>query len=128
MKIDVNKLTIGEAKTKLKEYEELAKALGETPKIPENTTNDFWKPGKNYFIRTVTMHLMGTLVSVGDKELIIKNASWIADNGRFSDFLKGEYSTSLEVEPFPEGVSVAVGRGSLIDCVEWKKGLLRTRK
>ena len=38
MKIDVNKLTIGEAKTKLKEYEELAKALGETPKRAHETS------------------------------------------------------------------------------------------
>ena len=34
-----------------------------------------WQVGKNYFIRTVTMHLTGELIAVTDKELLIKNAA-----------------------------------------------------
>lgn len=88
----------------------------------------FWKVGKNYFIRTVTHHLMGTLISFDEKEFILKNASWIADDGRFHKFLVGDYTSSLEVEPFPKEMLICVGRGSLIDAVEWTLPLLREPK
>lgn len=71
--------------------------------------------GANYFIRTVTFHLTGKLVYVGNQELALENAAWIADSGRFADALRtGNYS---EVEPFPAG-RVVVGRGALVDAVE----------
>jgi hypothetical protein len=74
-----------------------------------------WKIGKIYFIRTVTHHLTGRLIKVFPQELVIEDAAWIADDGRFSDALKkGEFN---EVEPFPDG-PVIVGRASLIDAVE----------
>ena len=72
-----------------------------------------WVVGKKYIIRTVTMTLTGELVRVGEKELVIKDAAWIADSGRWADCLKtGDYS---EVEPFPDG-EVIVGRGGVIDA------------
>ena len=37
--------------------------------------------GKNYFIRTVTHHLVGRLIKVTSKELVLEEASWIADDG-----------------------------------------------
>lgn len=37
-----------------------------------------WQIGKNYFIRTVTHHLTGTLIAVTGKELWLKDAAWIA--------------------------------------------------
>jgi|SRR3990167_1978477 len=81
--------------------------------------------GKNYFIRTVTHHLTGKLVQVADKELVLEDAAWIADDGRFHDALKtGELN---EIEPFPAG-KVIVGRGSLIDCCEWLHDLPRSQK
>ena len=85
-----------------------------------------YKVGKNYFIRTVTHHLTGKLVKVTPKELVLENAAWIADDGRFFDVLKnGEFK---EVEPFPDGLEVIVGRGSLIDAVEWMHQLPRDQK
>lgn len=84
-----------------------------------------WKIGQNYFIRTVTHHVTGRLVAVTAKELVLEDAAWIADDGRFSNALeKGELN---EVEPFPEG-QVIVGRGSLIDAVIWKHELPRSVK
>lgn len=75
----------------------------------------FWIPGKKYFIRTVTHHHTGVLVFAGKQEIILNQAAWIADDGRFTDALKkGEFS---EVEMFPPGC-VAIGRGSLIDAVQ----------
>ena len=71
--------------------------------------------GKNYFIRTVTHHHTGRLVEVTPTELVLEDAAWIADSGRFSNALK---SCSFdEVEPFPTG-RVIIGRAALIDAVE----------
>lgn len=81
--------------------------------------------GKNIFIRTVTMAHTGKLVQVTDKELVLENACWIADTGRFADFLKtGELN---ECEPFPDG-KVIVGRGSIVDVCEWSHPLPREQK
>ena len=84
-----------------------------------------WKIGENYMIRTVTMIQVGTLVDVTEKELVLEDASWVADTGRFHEFItKGEVD---EVEPFPTG-QVIVGRGALIDACKWKHALLVSQK
>lgn len=73
-----------------------------------------WVLGKNYFIRTVTHHLTGKLNAVTEHELWLEDAAWIADDGRFAQAVEsGDFS---EVEPFPSGRLVAVGRGSIIDA------------
>lgn len=81
-----------------------------------NTPDSHWEIGKPYFIRTVTHHFTGILVKVGTMEIVLKSASWIPDDGRFSDAVRtGMFD---EVEPFPEGMSVIIGRASLIDAVQ----------
>lgn len=85
-----------------------------------------WKVGKNYFIRTVTHHFTGTLIAVTSKELWLKDAAWIADDGRFMQAIHdGKLN---EVEPFPDGEEIPVGRGALIDAVIWKHPLPREQK
>lgn len=75
--------------------------------------NSHWKIGKTYFIRTITHHYTGILLKVTNKELVIKDAAWIADDGRFADALQtGKFS---EIEPFPDG-EVIIGRGALLDA------------
>lgn len=56
----------------------------------------------------------GKLVSVTNQELVLENAAWIADTGRFSDAVKS--CAFNEVEPFPTG-RVIIGRGSVIDAI-----------
>jgi hypothetical protein len=74
-----------------------------------------WEIGKHYLIRTVTMIDTGRLVAITDHELVIEDAAWIADTGRFSDAIKkAEFN---EVEPFPNG-RVIVGRGAVVDALE----------
>jgi hypothetical protein len=81
--------------------------------------------GKPYFIRTVTHHLTGRLLRVTDQELVLEDAAWIADDGRFADALKeGDFN---EIEPFPDG-EVIVGRGSVIDATVWGHALPRKQK
>ena len=69
--------------------------------------------GKCYLIRTVTMIDTGRLVAVYPQELVLEEAAWIADTGRFADAL--EKAVFEEVEPYPQG-HVIVGRGSIIDA------------
>jgi hypothetical protein len=76
----------------------------------------FWQPGKPYLIRTVTMIDTGVLVSIDDHEVILRDAAWIADTGRFHKALR-DPSELNEVEPFPDGL-VAIGRGTIIDAVQ----------
>lgn len=75
-----------------------------------------WVIGKPYLIRTVTMIQVGTLVWVGDKELILRDAAWIADTGRFSECLVNA-DVINEAEPFVN--NVIIGRGSIVDATEW---------
>jgi hypothetical protein len=73
-----------------------------------------WKIGKNYFIRTVTHHYTGRLEQVFPGELVISQAAWIADDGRFSQALAtGEFN---EVEMYPPNSLVILGRGAIIDA------------
>lgn len=75
-----------------------------------------WEIGKAYFVRTVTMAIHGTLVDVTPQELVFVGAAWIADTGRFHQFVTGKSDPS-EIEPFPREAPVIVGRGALIDAV-----------
>ena len=71
--------------------------------------------GKNYLIRTVTMIQTGKLISQSDKFLILTNAAWIADSGRFNECLIDQ-SKFIEVEPFKNEVIVAIG--AIVDATE----------
>ena len=104
--ITIDDLTVGQAR-------ELARQFGSP-----SGTSEFWEVGKPYLIRTVTMINAGTLVAVTEHEIILRDASWIADTGRFAQALEScEFN---EVEPFPDGL-VAVGRGSIVEAVRIKK-------
>jgi len=74
--------------------------------------------GKIYLLQTVTLYFTGRLVAVNATELIIEDAAWIADTGRFADALKS--LSFSEVEPFPEG-HVIIGRGALICACQIKE-------
>lgn len=90
-------------------------------------TNDRTHPfiiGKAYFIRTVTMHHIGIVEEVFDKEIKMSGVSWIADSGRLYDALN---TGSLnEVEPFLD--DVIVGRGAIVDATFWRHDLPRKQK
>lgn len=53
--------------------------------------------GEKYFFRTVTYHSVGEVVKIVGKFAQLKNASWVADSGRFMNAIKeGRLN---EVEP-----------------------------
>jgi hypothetical protein len=90
--------------------------------VPQPTrlesSETYFEIGKGYLIRTVTMIDTGRVVAVNEHEIVLEDAAWIADTGRFSDALKS--AKFNEVEPFPDGV-VIIGRGSVIDAVRFEK-------
>jgi len=100
-------------------------ATRKTAKTLKTKTAPGWKIGSAYLIRTVTMIQTGRLVAVTEHELILEDAAWIADTGRFSDALRG--GGFLEVEPFPDG-EVIVGRGAVIDACAVPFSLPREKK
>ena len=113
MEINVNELTVGQAK----EISRLFKNQcdGELIVGSVSSISDIgpWEIGKKYFIRTVTMNLTGELISVSPQELVLKDAAWIADSGRFHEALK-DISKCDEVEPFIN--PAIIGRGSIVDA------------
>lgn len=76
-----------------------------------------WEIGKRYMIRTVTMFIHGLLVDLTSTDFVLVNAAWIADTGRWADFLAGKIKPN-EVEPFPWDKVVLVSRGAYVDAVQ----------
>jgi hypothetical protein len=82
-----------------------------------------YKIGKNYLISTVTTYELGRLVAVGEHELVIEDAAWVAYTGRFGEALKS--GKIDEAEPYPSG-PVIVGRGGIITAAIWDHELIRS--
>ena len=82
-------------------------------KPTKNTTSSPFKIGAHYLIRTVTMTNTGTLVAEYPEFLVLKDAAWVADTGRFANVLK-DPTMFNEVEPFP--ADVIVGKGAIVDA------------
>jgi hypothetical protein len=79
---------------------------------------------KNVFIKTVTMFYVGRLASENENFIFLEEAAWIADTGRFYNFLKdGKVN---EVEPFVD--PIAVNKNSIIEITPWNHGLLKDQK
>jgi hypothetical protein len=77
-----------------------------------------WVIGEEYFIQTVTFFYLGTLVHVGEKELAMIGASWVADTGRLHQFIAGQ--KPKENEPYKPSDLVIIGRGAIVSAVKRK--------
>ena len=63
----------------------------------------------------MTYFILGRLQAVYPQELVLQEASWVADTGRFHEALStGRLN---EVEPFIG--AVMVGRAAIVDATEW---------
>ena len=88
------------------------------------STDSPWRVGQCYMIRTVTMTWTGRLIRATSQELVLEDAAWIADTGRYHLAVTEEALS--EVEPV-EG-PVIIGRGSVVDARTWTESLPRTVK
>lgn len=99
-------------------------SLADLRELLVDSKSHSFEVGKAYMIRTVTMHYTGRVVAVTDSDVVLEDAAWIADTGRFADSLaSGELA---EVEPYPG--RVAICRGAMVDFAEWCHKLPRTQK
>ena len=116
--MNINELTIGQVK-------EITNLFGD--KNESKKTYPF-QIGKNYFIRTVTFFYVGKLKAVYDDVLVLSEASWVADTGRFHNALKSglESQSSSEIEPFVN--DVLISRGALVDATVYDFDLPKTQK
>lgn len=77
--------------------------------------------GKTVLIRGVTFYYTGRIVALDATEIILSDAAWVADTGRFGAALAT--GKLAEYEPYPGLVSVA--RASVCDVAEWTHDLPR---
>jgi dTDP-D-glucose 4,6-dehydratase len=75
-----------------------------------------YKVGEKRMFRTVTHIITGEIVSIHSDGVIVRDAAWIADTGRYADAVAK--STFSEVEPYPDGAEVVVNLSAMIDsCI-----------
>jgi hypothetical protein len=79
--------------------------------------------GKCWFIRTVTYHLVGKVTGRFGPFLTLKDASWVADSGRFMDAIKK--GSLNEVEPVGDAI---VNTSAITDAFPWKHALPKEQK
>jgi hypothetical protein len=119
MSFDIEGLT-------LKQIREIQALLPlETPSlpVPEGSLHPY-KIGQKIIVRTVTMHFTGKVEAVYPGEIVLSEAAWIADTGRWAQaLLSGELG---EVEPYPD--LCIVSRGAIVDVSPWLHNLPRTVK
>ena len=79
--------------------------------------------GQKVFIRTVTYHLVGKIEKMLGHFFQLKDASWVADSGRFMNAIKeGKLD---EVEPVGDAF---VNINSITDMFPWKHKLPNQQK
>jgi hypothetical protein len=113
--MDIEKLTLGELR-------EIARIAGSPCR--DNTPLPV---GKNVIVRCVTHYHTGRLARVTGGFLILEDAAWIADAGRWATTLERGAESLKEVEPFPAG-EVFVALSGVIDVAEWQHELPREQK
>jgi hypothetical protein len=76
--------------------------------------------GKAYYLRAVTYHMVGKVVAVNGSWLTLSDASWVADTGRFGEFITdGTVSESENVGDTVCHVNV----DAVTDVFEWNHPL-----
>lgn len=111
--MNLNELTLGQ----IKELQNLFSNKTITDECP-------FEVGENYLIRTVTFTLTGKIKSKTSQFLVLQDADWIADTGRFSEALENQDKFN-EVEPFKN--DAIVSKGSIVDATKIVK-LIRKMK
>ena len=102
-------------------YEKIKDQLTEEEVVEINSYEDMI--GKKFFFRTVTYHLVGRVVKQVGDFLMLEDASWVADSGRFTQAIKN--GTLKEVEPVGD---LGVNLKATVDFFPWKHSLPKEQK
>ena len=111
---NVNDLTIGQVK-------EIQQLISGNKEVNQDCPFEI---GEMYLIRTVTFTLTGKIKSKTNQFIVLEQADWIADTGRFSESLENQDKFN-EVEPFKNDAIVA--KGAIVDATKITK-LIRKMK
>lgn len=114
---DLNKMTLSQIEKHIDKIK---------MKVNQKSKTGIFRIGGKYLIRTVTMIYTGVLRQVTNTELIITNASWIAETKRWADTC--EKGIFKEVEPYPKDAEVIINRQALLDMFEVEWNLPREQK
>jgi len=79
--------------------------------------------GKKVFIQTVTYHYTGLVVMETEDFFVLEQSAWIADSGRFADFLRT--GIAEEVEPIGKNF---VSKDSIVNIIEFDHELPNEQK
>ena len=122
--IDFDKLTFAE----VRQLAGMASAFfgNASQAVAPDASGSAYVIGRNYLFRTVTHIVTGKLLRIHSDGLVVTDAAWIADTGRYAQAVAtGSFS---EVEPYPDGAEVVINAASMIDAVEIKGALPRSQK
>ena len=83
--------------------------------------------GNKVLVRTVSYFLIGEIVRIDQGFLMLSEASWVADTGRFHEALQN--GTLNEVEPvLTKDGCAEVSLGAIVDVFTWDHALPRAAK
>lgn len=80
-----------------------------------------YKVGNNVILKTVTDYYVGRILMVGEEEIVLVEASWVADTGRWSVALATGFDEDAEIEPCMD--PVVVNRKALTAGTLWRHAL-----
>lgn len=81
--------------------------------------------GEKIFFRTVTYHALGEVEKIVGRFVHLKNASWIADTGRFMNWIKDGVQSGSEIEPVGK---MFLNMDTVVDFFVWKHKLPSEQK
>jgi len=125
----MTKDTVLQAKKELeKELQELESLESKVKEKKEKKTYENlevpFQIGKAYFIRTVTYFATGKVKAIVGNFLVLEEAAWIADTGRFSNALASGVLSEVE----PVEVDMFLNLNSITDAFVWKHSLPNKQK
>ena len=94
--------------------------------MPKLTNTITIEPGEAVLIRTVTHYYTGRVAGIDDRWIALEDAAWVASTGRWANALAT--GALDEVEPWPDGDTVLVALGGVIDVSPWRHALPRATK
>ena len=105
-----------------KDYEALARK--KAGKVTVGGNEIPFVVGGKYFIRTVTYFATGRVAEVKGNFLVLEDAAWIADTGRFREAIMSGVLSEVE----PVEVPMYLNINTITDAFEWSHELPRDQK
>ena len=88
------------------------------------SNENLFEIGQAYLIRTVTHIEVGRVKKIFDDFVLLEDASWIADTGRYHNCLTE--GTFNEIEPYP--IYTCINIRSIINFAPWPHDLPKNQK